>query len=220
MLGSSSLRMIRQPEAPLSRAASMNSRSRSEDLGPDEPADRHPAEDQLHQDQRHHPHVGGLLLGGRDEQGHDHRGEGDEEQLLREGQHQVREPAEEVVGPAAQIPLHQADEDADDHRDRGDREGDEQRGADAVDQKREHVAAELRFDAEPEVAVDPAVGLERNAVAVQQPAVLPVQLVGVLSVQLGDEWSGHCDQDESEDRKGTQDSDLVAFEPDPRETPG
>ncbi|WP_349362118.1 hypothetical protein [Streptomyces sp. H27-C3] len=96
------------------------------------------------------------------------RREGHEGQLGREGEQQVDGAAQEVVGPAAQVPRGEAGQDAAQHVRNGGGRGDHQGGVPAVEELREYVAARARFEAEPEFAVDAAVRLHRIEEFIEQ----------------------------------------------------
>ena len=133
----------------------------------------------------------------RDHQGHDPQGrledrrQRDREEQGREGHHQVGQAHDRGTEPAAQIAgddsEHRAEQDGDAVRD----DADQQRGARAVDQAREQVAAE-QVGAEPEVPV----GRQRRALERQAVEEL---LVRRVRGKLGCQYRGEDrDQDDGE----------------------
>ena len=85
-------------------------------------------------------------------------------------------------------------------------------------QLHEDVTAQARFETEPELAVDAAVGLDRVAAVVQQTRpYLPVTGIGVLAVQPGDHRRQRGDREHTEDDEGGYDAGSVALEPHPHQ---
>ena len=195
------------PRAPRLRAASTNSRSRSDSVWPaDNPAHVRPAEEPDDEDQHGYSQRVAVQAEGTARQD---ANQGDREHKQREGQEDVHGPGDQGVHPAAEVAGDDAEENPDDDGEGGGQECDQQRVARAVHDPAEHVPPGLRLDTERVSQADAA----ELAVRAEQRRVEQVRVVGIRA--LHQERPDDGDQDQEEDEDAAAHGHLVTLQPQP-----